>query len=80
MSSASNGGREPDAVTFLTEELNDLRRAGNELAEAAHRVSAEFDGVHRLRLALAGWYKALANEGGRERIHGELTALLEESE
>lgn len=51
--------------TLITE-LNRLRAAGNELAEAAHRVSTDYDGIHRLRLALAGWYKALADEFGRD--------------
>ena len=48
--------------------LNDLSRiryAGNNLATAAHRVQMDFDGIHRLRLALRDWYHALANEGGR---------------
>jgi hypothetical protein len=59
-------GRAPDSpVEGLLEELRRLTDAGNELAEAAHRVSSTSDGVHRLRLALAGWYTALANEWGR---------------
>ena len=38
--------------------------AGEDLAEAAVRVCRHYDDVHRLRLALAGWYKARANESG----------------
>jgi hypothetical protein len=57
------------ATSRLSQDNANLREAGNELAKAAHRVSTDFDGVHRLRLALAGWYTALANEGGRKE-HG----------
>ncbi len=49
----------------LVRELKRVKDAGNALAEAAHRVSATYDGVHRLRLALAGWYQALADEFDR---------------
>lgn len=57
--------RRADEREFIAQELTRVITAGNALAEAAHRVSATYDGVHRLRLALAGWYTALANEGGR---------------
>lgn len=50
----------------LAKELHDVIEAGNTLAAAAHRVSADYDGVHRLRLALAGWYTTLGNEWGRD--------------
>lgn len=49
----------------FVDEINRLKVAGNVLAEAAHRVQTEYDGVHRLRLALAGWYQALADEWDR---------------
>jgi len=49
----------------LIRELARLRRAGNDLAGAAHRVQDELDGIHRLRLALAAWYTARANEFDR---------------
>jgi hypothetical protein len=52
-------------VEMLAEQLNRVTEAGNELAAAAHRISATFDGVHRLRLALARWYQTLADEFGR---------------
>lgn len=61
----SNTPSEPDEREFIAQELARVLEAGNALAAAAHYVSAHFDGVHRLRLALAGWYTALANEGGR---------------
>jgi hypothetical protein len=52
-------------------ELHRIKTAGNALALAAHQVQAEYDGVHRLRLALAGWYQALADEFARgEEPHG----------
>ena len=59
------GGTESEEVDALVREITRIREAGNLLAEAAHRMSADRDGVHRLRLALAGWYEALADEWGR---------------
>lgn len=52
-------------LSVAIEDRNRLQKAGDALAEAAHRVSSTYDGVHRLRLALAGWYQALADEGRR---------------
>ena len=57
-------GTTPVEPTLL-HELTRVKDAGNALAEAAHRVQTDYDGVHRLRLALAGWYQALADEFGR---------------
>lgn len=51
-------------------EYDALARAGNRLAEAAHRVQADHDGIHRLRLALAEWYQTLADQGGRGNVAG----------
>jgi hypothetical protein len=42
-----------------------MRNAGSELAAAALRVTEDYDGVHRLRLAVAKWAKVTADEGGR---------------
>lgn len=42
-----------------------LREAGFELAEAATRVVREYDGVHRLSIALSGWFKAVGSQGDR---------------
>lgn len=42
-----------------------LREAGCKLAEAALRMIREYDGTHRLALAVAEWAKAVADEGGR---------------
>lgn len=53
----------PDPL--LMDTLKDAIEAGDKLAEAAHRVQADHDGVHRLRLALSNWYAKRANEFGR---------------
>lgn len=53
------------AEQFLVAENAALRQAGCKLAEAALHVAREYDGVHRLMLAVAEWAKALADEGGR---------------
>lgn len=47
--------------------FGDTISAGDKLAEAAHRVQADHDGVHRLRLALSNWYQVRANEFGRNK-------------
>ena len=54
-----------DMVKMLSEENARLRRAGSELSVAAIRVAAEYDGLHRLMLAVSGWAKAMADENGR---------------
>ncbi len=50
---------------FLVKENQALRKAGCKMAEAAIHVAREYDGVHRLMLAVSEWTKALADEGGR---------------
>ena len=55
----------PDPLLMTT--LRDTISAGDNLAEAAHRIQADHDGVHRLRLALSNWYQVRANEFGREK-------------
>lgn len=57
---------EPPVMLQTAEELNKIIEAGNKLAEAAHRLQSEYDGVHRLRLALSEWYKVRANESNRD--------------
>ena len=52
-------------VGKLSDELKNIIEAGNRLAAAEHKVQCEYDGVHRLRLALSDWYKVRANEFGR---------------
>lgn len=48
------------------EETYKIIIAGNKLAEAAHKVQSDYDGIHRLRLALAEWYRTRANEFNRD--------------
>lgn len=54
-----------DLVRMLQEDNARMKKAGSELAAAALRVAAEYDGLHRLMLAAAAWAQALADEGGR---------------
>ena len=42
-----------------------LRKAGGFLAQRAMYTVTEFDGLHRLSLAVAKWATVVANEGGR---------------
>ena len=50
---------------FLSRDNKAMRIAGCKLAEAAIRVIREYDGLHRLSLAVAEWSKVIACEGGR---------------
>jgi hypothetical protein len=59
----------PSVEEFLAVENRELRIAGCKLAEAALHVAREYDGVHRLMLAVAEWAKAVADEGGRGRAN-----------
>lgn len=54
-----------DMVHMLEDDLNKFRSAGNKLAIAAIKVINEYDGLHRLALAVSEWTKTVANEGGR---------------
>jgi len=56
-------------IRMLIDDNKRLRNAGCKLSEAAFKVATEYDGVHRLMLAVAEWAKAIANEGGRETVH-----------
>ena len=68
-------GSEEEAEIALTEMLIEdnraMREAGCELAEAAIRVVREYDGCHRLMLAVSKWTTVVANEGGRQKIHSQ---------
>lgn len=55
----------PDSL--LMKCFGDTISAGDKLAEAAHRVQADHDGVHRLRIAMANWYQVRADEFGRKK-------------
>ena len=51
----------------LSKENAELRKAGGFLAERAMYTVTEFDGLHRLSLAVANWATVVANEGGRSK-------------
>ena len=53
----------------LKTDAGNYRDAGCELAQAALHVIQNYDGLHRLSLAVAKWAKTVANEGGREKLH-----------
>ena len=59
------GSLESNQLKMLAEENARLREAGSQLAIAAMRVATEYDGVHRLMLAVSVWAKAMADEHGR---------------
>jgi hypothetical protein len=42
-----------------------LKDAGNKLAQAAAYTATNYDGCHRLLLAVGEWYRAQADEGNR---------------
>lgn len=44
---------------FLIEENRKLKKAGCKLANAALHVVSEYDGLHRLMLAVSEWSKVL---------------------
>ena len=52
-------------VSNLTHDYYRLKVAGTDLAIAAMRVIRDYDGIHRLSLAVAEWNKAVAGEGRR---------------
>lgn len=55
----------PDPVPQLSADYQSLKDAGNAMAAASFRVATEYDGCHRLMLAVSDWARAVANEGGR---------------
>lgn len=50
----------------LEQDNKRMRQAGSDLAIAAMRVIRDYDGTHRLALAVAAWNTVIANEGHRE--------------
>jgi hypothetical protein len=54
-----------DQIRALSSDNLAMRKAGCDLAAAALYTIGEFDGLHRLSLAVAEWSKAIGNEGGR---------------
>ena len=65
------GSIEASQLKMLSEENARLREAGSQLAIAAMRVATEYDGVHRLMLAVSVWAKAMADEHGRGAMDEE---------
>lgn len=53
------------ACAMLARDNARLKKAGGQLAIAAARVIHEYDGLHRMGLALADWHQAVADEGDR---------------
>ena len=66
-----------DMAKMLSDDNRRMRAAGTVLAEAALYTVREFDGLHRLSLAVAGWATAVANEGGRGDRHAAPSAPAE---
>jgi hypothetical protein len=62
----------PSVEEYLAKENCELRRAGCKMAEAALHVAREYDGVHRLMLAVSEWAKVLADEGGRGKAYSAI--------
>jgi len=57
---------EKGLVRQLVNDNNKMRKAGNNLAEASIRVIRDYDGIHRLALAVSEWAITIANEGKRK--------------
>lgn len=64
------GSIETCACSMMARDNSRMRRAGCSLAEAAQRVIRDYDGLHRLSLALVDWNLAIANEGDRPHPKG----------
>ena len=62
---AEADGVEAGVVQMMSRDHARMRKAGTALAEAALYTVREYDGLHRLSLAVADWSKALADEGDR---------------
>lgn len=53
-------------IAMLSKDRARMREAGCKLATAAMQVIGEYDGCHRLALAVAEWAQAVGDEGGRK--------------
>ena len=60
---------ETGLVEMITRDNAKMREAGCNLAEAAGRVVRDYDGLHRLSIAISAWYSAVAGEGDRDTRH-----------
>lgn len=56
---------------MLIDDNRKMMQAGCNLASAAIKVTTEYDGVYRLRLAIAEWAKTIADESGRGERYGK---------
>ena len=63
--------RKDSLIEMLSEDNSRLRAAGCRLGISAMSVIMNYDGCHRLALAVADWCKAIADEGGRSPGKGE---------
>ncbi len=59
-----------EKVRMLITDNAAMRKAGLELVAAAAYTVTEYDGLHRLSLAAAGFLQVVADEGGRGERHG----------
>ena len=61
------------AVMTIDEQLlkdnKAMREVGGELAERAMYVVNNYDGLHRLSIAIAKWCNVIANEGLRDSLY-----------
>jgi hypothetical protein len=62
-------GVETGLVGMMSRDNAKMREAGCSLAEAAGRVVRDYDGLHRLSIAISAWYSAIAGEGDRDTRH-----------
>lgn len=58
---------ELEMIKQLSKENTDLRKAGGYLAQRAMYTVTNYDGLHRLSLAVSNWAKTVANEGRRSK-------------
>ena len=54
-------------IEQLSKENAELKKAGGFLAQRAMYTVTEFDGLHRLSLAIAKWATVIENENGRDK-------------
>lgn len=60
-----------DVAKMLARDNKRMREAGCKLAKASLHVIREYDGLHRLSLAVAEWATAIASEGDRPHLEGD---------
>ena len=57
---------EDEIIDMTKRDTGKMREAGCDLAIAAIRVAKDYDGIHRLMLAVSRWCEIISNEGGRK--------------